>query len=193
MTGLDGSGQPFEAAYQGMATAEEDGSFTALGVFDDPDVAILFDPDPDGVTEGDINGDVSFDVPLPSTVSVLRIEIDQFSFSLGDADVNADGIVCYDDYAAIVRALGTSFGQVGYTPRADLNGDLSVDSQDLQIAQQTSCIADMNCDGVVNFFDLGEYLAFFNAPDDFAETDGLPGINFFDLQTYLGMFSVGCP
>jgi hypothetical protein len=56
-----------------------------------------------------------------------------------------------------------------------------------------SCEADRNGDGVLDFFDVSDFLNAFSAMDPSADmnNDGL--WDFFDVQIYLGLFSAGCP
>jgi hypothetical protein len=52
-------------------------------------------------------------------------------------------------------------------------------------------------DGVLNFFDVANYLAAFNAgsphADYFPVADGDGVLNFFDISTYIAEFNAGCP
>jgi hypothetical protein len=56
-----------------------------------------------------------------------------------------------------------------------------------------SCPADLNGDGVLNFFDISAFLAAFTAMDPAADftNDGL--FNFFDVSAFLAQFTDGCP
>ena len=59
---------------------------------------------------------------------------------------------------------------------------------------QTGCLADLNRDGAVDFFDLTNFLALYNqqaAGADLAQPLGV--FNFFDLAAYLDAFASGCP
>ncbi len=57
-----------------------------------------------------------------------------------------------------------------------------------------TCPADLNGDGLVNFFDLSEYLTLFNAQDPAADLAAPFGVlNFFDLSAYLDLYNAGCP
>jgi hypothetical protein len=94
-----------------------------------------------------------------------------------------------------------SNGAVG----ADLNGDGSVDlvsvtnrgARDLLQIHYSSppqCVADLEPDGTLNFFDVAAFLLLFNAGDpvaDFAEPFGV--LNFFDLAAFLAVYNAGCP
>lgn len=55
------------------------------------------------------------------------------------------------------------------------------------------CLADSNRDGVLNFFDVQTFLAWFSAQDDRADFVDDDVFNFFDVQTFLAEFSAGCP
>lgn len=56
------------------------------------------------------------------------------------------------------------------------------------------CQADLNTDGVLNFFDLAAYLALFTSGDPAADLAPPFGVlNFFDLSAYLVLFNAGCP
>ena len=59
-----------------------------------------------------------------------------------------------------------------------------------------TCDADLNGDSVLNFFDLAQYIQWFNAADPRADVfppggDGV--LNFFDVSAYLASFNAGCP
>ena len=55
------------------------------------------------------------------------------------------------------------------------------------------CAADLNGDGVLNFFDVSAFLIAYNAMDPVADfnNDGL--FNFFDVSAFLSSFNQGCP
>jgi hypothetical protein len=62
------------------------------------------------------------------------------------------------------------------------------------VPQGGACDADLNTDGVLNFFDLSEYLALYSAGDPAADLAPPAGtLNFFDLSGYLDLFNAGCP
>jgi hypothetical protein len=55
------------------------------------------------------------------------------------------------------------------------------------------CTADFNADGQVNFFDVSDYIAAYNAADadaDLAEPFGT--LNFFDVSAFIAAFNAGC-
>src|SRR5690606_31762981 len=57
----------------------------------------------------------------------------------------------------------------------------------------TPCNADLNDDGMLNFFDISAFLTMFlaQAPEADFTGDGL--FNFFDVSAFLSAFSAGCP
>lgn len=56
-----------------------------------------------------------------------------------------------------------------------------------------ACPADINSDGVLNFFDVSAFITAFNnsQPDGDFNKDG--DFNFFDVSSFLGAFNAGCP
>ena len=55
------------------------------------------------------------------------------------------------------------------------------------------CPADMNGDGVLNFFDISVFLNAFNAMNPIADFTGDGQLNFFDVSAFLNAFNAGCP
>lgn len=53
--------------------------------------------------------------------------------------------------------------------------------------------ADLNGDGLLNFFDVSEFLVAFLAGDPAADFTGDGVFNFFDVSAFLGAFTAGCP
>ncbi len=57
----------------------------------------------------------------------------------------------------------------------------------------SGCVADMNGDGTLNFFDVSAFLNLFNAQDPAADINGDGEYNFFDVSGFLAAFNKGCP
>jgi len=55
------------------------------------------------------------------------------------------------------------------------------------------CTADLNGDGVLDFFDISAFLTLFSAGDLAADFNGDGTLDFFDISTFLGTYSSGCP
>ena len=53
--------------------------------------------------------------------------------------------------------------------------------------------ADLNMDGMLNFFDVSLFLTAFNAHDPIADFNDDGQFNFFDVSGFLGLFTQGCP
>lgn len=61
------------------------------------------------------------------------------------------------------------------------------------IEAPASCPADLNGDGVLNFFDVSAFLGAYTASDPAADFTGDGVFNFFDVSAFLTAFSTGCP
>lgn len=103
---------------------------------------------------------------------------------LRHTEPNADGttanIARYRDLKFRDNLLFTSAGEAGLRIY-DLNDCAG------------PCTADLNADGVLNFFDVSLFLVAFanNEPSADLEPDG--NFNFFDIARYLNAFDAGCP
>lgn len=53
--------------------------------------------------------------------------------------------------------------------------------------------ADLNSDGLLDFFDVLMFLQWFSTQDERADLDGSQSFDFFDVLTFLQRFSAGCP
>ncbi len=63
-----------------------------------------------------------------------------------------------------------------------------------QTSSPSACPADINSDGMVNFFDLAAYIALYNVNDPNADLAAPFGtLNFFDLAAYIALYNAGCP
>lgn len=57
----------------------------------------------------------------------------------------------------------------------------------------SSCAADLNGDGNLDFFDVSAFLSAFTNQDPSADFTNDGNFNFFDVSAFLGAFSAGCP
>jgi uncharacterized membrane protein len=55
------------------------------------------------------------------------------------------------------------------------------------------CVADLNDDGVLNFFDISAFLTAFEAQDPAADFTDDGEFNFFDVSEFLSAYAAGCP
>ena len=58
---------------------------------------------------------------------------------------------------------------------------------------QQDCLADLNGDGNLNFFDVSAFLSAFNNMDPAVDFNGDGSFNYFDVSQFLISFSAGCP
>ncbi len=63
----------------------------------------------------------------------------------------------------------------------------------LDMSECAPCPADLNDDGVLNFFDVSMFLGAFSTGDPIADFTGDGVYNFFDVSAFLGAFAAGCP
>lgn len=84
--------------------------------------------------------------------------------------------------------------QAGFTTPTNTPQALTDLINHLRSSGQLACSpADLNNDGLLNFFDISGFLTAFNANESVADfnADGL--LNFFDISAFLKAFSAGCP
>ena len=62
-----------------------------------------------------------------------------------------------------------------------------------ELIDEQPCNADLNGDGVLNFFDISAFLTAFGAQDPIADFTGDGVFNFFDVSGFLTAYSAGCP
>ncbi len=56
-----------------------------------------------------------------------------------------------------------------------------------------ACIADLNGDGVLSFFDVSLFIQLYSDQDPIADFTGDGAWNFFDVSEFIGAYSAGCP
>lgn len=129
----------------------------------------------------DMNGDLMIDAEDVRVVveDILDTEI---------GDVNLDGVV---DDADLAIASG-NLGSAGGWADGDVNCDGQITQADLDIINAFLCPADRNGDGDLDFFDVSDFLADFNAMDPSADINDDDSFDFFDVSGYLALFNAGC-
>ncbi|MFG0300426.1 MAG: endonuclease [Phycisphaerales bacterium JB047] len=83
-----------------------------------------------------------------------------------------------------------------YNSRSMFPGDVVVEDLTLNLIGEvagSSCPADLNGDGMLNFFDVSEFLGLYSSNDPGADFTGDGELNFFDVSAFLGAYSAGCP
>lgn len=84
---------------------------------------------------------------------------------------------------AVVRIIvHDAAGNTGFD---DLDQPFTIDG--------TACMADFNTDGVLDFFDIADFLDAFSAQDPSADLTHDWVFDFFDVAAYLDAYSAGCP
>lgn len=97
------------------------------------------------------------------------------------------------DFGAVATGESTldpEIGEFSFEENEELNNRPVVYLDD----PGPSCVPDLNMDGNLNFFDVADYIALYNADDlaaDFAAPFGT--LNFFDVAEYIAAFNAGCP
>jgi hypothetical protein len=61
------------------------------------------------------------------------------------------------------------------------------------VGSTPSCLADLNGDGLLNFFDVSEFLVAYTEEDSIADFNNDGFFNFFDVSGFLVAFKDGCP
>ncbi len=90
----------------------------------------------------------------------------------------------FDGFARISDDPNTVDTGVGTAPIVDMGV--------YEIQGTAVCLADVNNDGVLNFFDVSKFLSDFAASDPAADFTGDGLFNFFDVSVFLANFSGGC-
>ncbi len=123
---------------------------------------------------GDVNGD---GVPGSSDRAAVTGFIAQYDGGPWDCDSKDDARVTLCDFANNFCLY-------------DFNFDGVVDACD---ADTLGYGADLNGDGMTNFFDVSAFLQAFSDQDPVADWNADRMFNFFDVSAYLQVFSAGCP
>ncbi len=110
----------------------------------------------------------------------------------------AGGSVSFD---AVLADLNPGSFSATYTfrvwnDRGMFVGVSSIEEMTLVLSGEVSaggCVADINGDGVLNFFDVSAFLSLFSAGDLAADMNDDGMLNFFDVSAFLVEFGAGCP
>lgn len=127
-----------------------------------------------GETRGDFNND---DLSNELDSQIILDTIDMLDGSSADADGAINGEVA-------IMNFGPNFDL------RDLDGDGVISEDDIIVSL---CPADLNNDGILDFFDVSLFLSAFNAQLPIADYNGDGLFNFFDVSTYLIDYNAGCP
>lgn len=169
---------------------------------------------PEPIDAGDIVSVYFVAGTVPSIGDPAPFGAPVFESELGErylrGDVNADGKVDEDDYPYLAsnydpyHRLGEHVGPVMGDFTRDNLCDLAdyelfaanwTDSHDVPPEPEPvigPCIADVNQDGSLDFFDVQQFLQQFAGDEPAADltADGL--VDFFDVQAFLNLYAAGC-
>lgn len=138
---------------------------------------------PTDVRAVDLNSDNAPDLLMVST------NTDQVEVRMNDGSGGYHQTLLYSVGAVPVEVVAADFNADGLLDIVTANsagGTITV------LASGGGCVADLNHDSVLDFFDVAAFLAAFSNHDpsvDFTH-DGV--FDFFDVAAYLGLFSAGC-
>lgn len=100
-----------------------------------------------------------------------------------------------DDVAA--GAFNATYTFRVYNDRVMFPGDVVVEDLVLTLSgiveSGAPCIADINNDGMLNFFDVSAFLSAFSSGNLIVDLNNDGMLNFFDVSAFLSAFSAGCP
>jgi len=133
-------------------------------------------------------------VPPPGGELAHRVNLGftQGSFYLDSAyDLGLDPVFIDIPHAGPTMTITWEIEGPGIQPLADESWAMDR----LEVSVRTLCPADLAAPfGVLNFFDVSAFIAFYNAQDpraDFAAPFGV--FNFFDVSAFIGAYNAGCP
>jgi hypothetical protein len=115
--------------------------------------------------------------------SIVSDGVDEAGFTLNQFQLPFDAFGL--DMAVRISAAGSDSGDVWYIDDVAVTEEFVVDPP--------SCPADLDGNGLLNFFDISGFLNLFNAQDPVADWDNNGLYNFFDISSYLATFNAGCP
>ncbi|MCC5822812.1 MAG: S8 family serine peptidase [Phycisphaerales bacterium] len=109
--------------------------------------------------------------------------VDRLNFTLHQFPLPLFGFG--EDLQIRITANGSSSSEIWYVD------DVAITEEFL--SEPPTCPADLNGDGVLNFFDISTFITLFNAQDPIADWNNDGVFNFFDISEYLAAYNAGCP
>jgi len=108
----------------------------------------------------------------------------QDSFVGFNGDLDRNGMTCWEDRLVFGQLMGKTIGDPEYSARADFNLDGTIDAADFALFLDTDYFVDMDCDQIVDVFDLNAYLTLWFALDLDSDLDLNGVVDVFDLLRY---------
>ena len=154
------------------------------------------------IDEGDF---VLLDVPV-ALQGTLNVFYDIFLVGTGSESINladqGDFLTQIDGSVSVSGDTITLTSVIplnATTPLMDSSGatlgtlTVSGSANIVATAPVPGCPADLNSDGVLDFFDVSAFLSAYSSMDPLADFDGNGVFDFFDVSAFLSAFSAGCP
>jgi len=158
----------------------------------------IFGTDPSGAfievdfpapTVGFSGGFTMFTVDLPTPV-VLEANTRYFVSVIGLTPVPFAG---WGWAASDTNISGTFYWVRGQHTYSHLPHDRAVELYGECLDCSPACVADLTGDGMLDFFDVSEFLSRFSQMDPSVDMNSDGTWDFFDVSMYLQEFSAGCP
>lgn len=119
---------------------------------------------------------------------IVGLYIDGIDFGQWDLLSVTNSMIPLDIAATV--SIGTTI-DLTVAPKADIFFDGTL--VDLVITSELLCVADLNQDCVLDFFDISAFLTAFGEMDPIADFNDDGSFDFFDISAFLTEFSSGCP
>lgn len=146
-----------------------------------------------------VSGDYRFDMCGSTGDSYMRIYLDGCGFFPASSWVEDDDGCpgspnTLDPMITLNMEAGRSYWiEVGaWRPDAQFPPNAN-DPFVLNVEYLGACLADLNADGVADFFDVSLFISLFASNDLRADLNQDGDINFFDVSFFLQHFTAGCP
>ena len=110
---------------------------------------------------------------------------------LGSAEVNTDA-----SGSTLFEAVFETVTPIGWVVSATATELVSGNTSEFSPCESvvgSACIADMNNDDLLNFFDVSAFLSAFSMQNPLADFNNDGQFNFFDVSAFLSAFAAGCP
>lgn len=132
----------------------------------------------------DLNDDVAPDMIMTS------ISTNQLEIRWNDGEAGFDQVQLIPVGTQPIEVKVADFDDDGHLDLVIANSGSNTVSV---FTTAAACQADLNGDGVLNFFDVSAFLSAFAARDPAVDFTNDGVFDFFDVSAYLSMFSAGCP
>jgi hypothetical protein len=102
-------------------------------------------------------------------------------------------LLASDGAAGDILGVSVAIGGSKAIAGAVRDDDLGTDSGSAYLFAAAPCPADLNGDGVLDFFDVSAFLGMFSIEHPDSDWNGDGVFDFFDVMAFLADFSAGCP